>query len=128
MDYIKVSTSGDKQVRLALRAVIKEIGDLKVMQQLAQEAAHLAARYAPKKTGRLAISIRGNRNKTKAVVTAGKGFSRKYAGRVNYGDPKRWPNFTPRHFMQRASTAVEPRAVVMIDRAIDQMIDRKNFR
>lgn len=102
-----------------------DVEDLKdAFSGLAAEGAVLAARYAPKKSGRLAGDVRGNRAKSKAVVTAGR-KSVPYAGPINYGWPAR--HIAASGFMQRASDVMEPRAVSELERAINKQIRRRGL-
>jgi hypothetical protein len=99
-----------------------EVTDLKdAFAAIASEAATKAAGFAPRRTGRLAASVRGNRSKNKAVVTAGKA-SIGYAVVVNYGSPKR--HIAASQFMQRADEAMRPVALERINTAIQDAIRR----
>lgn len=102
-----------------------EIEDLKdAMGRIASEAADVAARYAPSKTGKLRASIRGNRAKGKAVVTAGRA-SVKYAGAINYGWAAR--NIKAAGFMQKADAEVGPRAVELLEDNINDILKDKDL-
>lgn len=108
-----------------LAALGAEVEDLKTaFAAIADEGAQLAAGYAPKRTGRLARDIRGNRAKSKAVVTAGRA-SVPYAGPINYGWPSR--NIEPAGFMQRASDDMEPRAIAKLETEINRLIHQKGL-
>lgn len=99
-----------------------EVDDLKeVFSAIAAEGAELASSFAPRQTGRLAQSLRGNRAKNKAVVTAGRA-SVPWAGPINYGWPVR--NIAPALFMQKADAELSPRAVQMLDDGIDKIINQ----
>lgn len=109
----------------ALTQVGVEIDDLKdVMGGIAALGARLASGFAPKRSGRLAGTIRGNRAKSKAVVTAGRARV-PYAGPINYGWRKR--NIAPARFMQRADTEVAPRAVQMLEDGVNDVIAREGL-
>lgn len=93
--------------------------------KLAADAADLAADLAPRRTGRLAASIRGSRARNYAAVTAGsKRVS--YAGVINYGWPKR--NIEASRFMQRADMLMRPRATAEIQAAINRLIRQGDLR
>jgi hypothetical protein len=99
-----------------------DVEDLKdVMAAIAREGAEEAARRAPHKTGALANTIRGNRAKGKAVITAGRGRV-KYAGAINYGWPRR--NIRARKFLQEADEAMETRAPELFEEGIAELIER----
>jgi hypothetical protein len=95
------------------------IDDLKdTFSEIAQAAAEVIRPGVPVKSGRLLASLRGNRAKNKAVVTAGRA-SVPYAGAINYGWPDR--NIKGQRFMQRADAENE-RWVHMIDQGITEAI------
>lgn len=99
-----------------------EVADLKeAFSSIAAEGSRLAASMAPRRSGRLAATIRGNRAKNKAVVIAGKARV-PYAGAINYGWPRR--NIKASLFMQRADAALAPRAVGMLEEGLGRAIGR----
>lgn len=103
-----------------------EITDLKsTFGGIASEGARLAARYAPVQSGALAKTVRGNKAKNKAVVTAGRARVR-YAGVINYGWPKR--SIRPARFMQRADEDMQPRALVMLEEGIEEAIKKTGLK
>ncbi len=109
----------------ALQAAGVAVDDLKdAFQPLAKDGARLASSFAPKGTGRLAKSVRGNRAKNKAVVTAG-GARVPYAGAINYGHRKR--NIEPSEFMQRADRRLRPDAERRIVAALDALIRKEQL-
>jgi hypothetical protein len=98
------------------------LDDLKdAFSEISSEGARLASSFAPKRTGALAGSIRGNRAKNKAVVSARK----IYSGPINYGWPAR--NIVPSGFMQKASSAMEPKALAELERAIERKIKERGL-
>lgn len=102
-----------------------EVEDLKnAFAKIADEGAQLASSFAPSVTGRLAADVRGNRAKSKAVITAGRS-SVPYAGAINYGWPKR--GIDPANFMQRADQAMQPRAIQMLEDEINTKIREKGL-
>ena len=108
-----------------LQALGLEVDDLKAaFSQVAAEGARVASREAPKRTGRLSRDVRGNRAKSKAVVTAGRA-SVPYAGPINYGWPAR--NIRANQFMQRTDEVMEPRAVQLLEQEINRQIRRKGL-
>lgn len=110
----------------ALLALGFDVEDLKrAFAAIAQEGAERAATFAPKRSGRLAGDIRGNRAKSKAVVTAGRA-SVPYAGVQNYGWPTR--NIMPTHFMQKTDVVMQPRAIYLLEQEINQQIAKKGLR
>lgn len=103
-----------------------EVDDLKdAFGAIAAEGAELASGFAPRgETGRLAADVRGNRAKSKAVITAGRS-SIPYAGAINYGWPKR--NIAPAAFMQKADEQLQPRALQMLEDDINHKIRQKGL-
>jgi hypothetical protein len=88
-----------------------------VMASIAAEGAQLASGFAPHKSGALAASIRGNRAKSKAVVSAGRA-SVPYAGRVNYQ-----AGFSSGYgFLQKADDALRPHIVQDLTDGIARLI------
>jgi len=109
-----------------LKAMGLEVDDLKdAFSEIAKEGAEVAARFAPRKSGRLAGDIRGNRAQSKAVVTAGRA-SIPYAGPINYGWPAR--NITGSGFMQKASDEMQPVAIQRLESEINEQIRRKGLK
>lgn len=102
-----------------------DVEDVKdVMAGIAAKGARLAAGFAPRRSGALAASIRGNRAKARAVVTAGKA-STPYAAVQNFGWPKR--NIPANGFMQRADNALQPIALRDLDAGLAKAIQRRGL-
>jgi len=113
-----VRVEGLNKTLRALQSYGVEVADLKdVMAGIAREGATLASRYAPKRSGRLRGTVRGNKAKGKAVVIAGRARV-PYAGAINYGWPSR--GIKPALFMQRADKELAPRAVEMLEAGLDE--------
>lgn len=109
----------------ALQQMGLEVEDLKdAFAKIAQQGAEKAADAAPKKSGRLAADIRGNRAKSKAVVTAGR-VSVPYAGPINYGWPSR--NIAPAGFMQTADEQMQPIALRLLEDDINTKLREKGL-
>lgn len=120
-----VRVEGLTRVIRDLQALGLEVDDLRdAFGSIASEGARLASSFAPVRTGRLAASVRGNRAKNKAVVSAGKART-KYAGAINYGWPAR--NIKPSLFMQRADKVMQPRALKELEDAIEKKITEKGL-
>lgn len=118
--------TGLTKVTRDLEALGLEVDDLKdAFSEIAAEGAEVAAGFAPKRSGALAASIRGNRAKSKAVVIAGGKRNAPYAGPINYGWPKR--GIAPSLFMQKADEAMRPKALDALEAAINQKIRSKGL-
>lgn len=106
----------------ALQRLGVEVNDLKgTMSEIAAEGARLASGFAPKRSGRLAATVRGNKAKAKAIVIAGRARV-PYAGAINYGWPRR--GIKPALFMQKADAALAPKAVEMLETGLDRAIQK----
>ena len=102
-----------------------DVDDLKdVMGSIASRAADVMQGFTPKVTGKLQASIRGNRAKGKAVVTAGRA-SVKYAGAVNYGWPKR--RIKPRNFTGKTDAVMEKESVQMLEDGLQKLIEQNGL-
>jgi hypothetical protein len=122
---VTVRVEGLNQKVRDLKALGLAVDDLKdAFSTVAATAARLAAGFAPKRTGRLAGDIRGNRAQSKAVVTAGR-VSVPYAGPINYGWAAR--NIEGAFFMQKASDEMEPVALTQLNHEIDKQIRKRGL-
>lgn len=120
-----VRVTGLNETVRALQKLGVEVTDLKdVFSGIAAEGARLASSFAPRRTGNLAASVRGNKAKNKAVVIAGKAKV-PYAGAINYGWRKR--GISPAGFMQKADTALGDQAVKMLEDGIADVIRRNGL-
>jgi hypothetical protein len=84
-----------------------------------------AAAAAPKKTGRLSDSVRGNRQQRKASVIAG-GSSVRYAGVIEYGYPKR--NIKAQPFIRRAGWQNQSFIIEQYEKNINSIIRKYNLQ
>lgn len=108
-----------------LKALGLEVSDLKdAFSKIAAEGAEKASQYAPRKSGRLASDVRGNRAQSKAVITAGRA-SVPYAGAINYGWPAR--HIAPSGFMQKADEDMQPVAIQRLEEEVNAHIRRKGL-
>ncbi len=102
-----------------------ELDDLKdAFGEIADQGARLASSFAPRRSGALAATVRGNRAKNKAIVTAGRARV-KYAGAINYGWPAR--NIAPSSFMQKADEQMKPKALEALDEALIAAAERRGL-
>ena len=111
------------------RALIElgiEVEDLKnAFGSIADEGARQAALFAPKRSGRLAGDIRGNRARSKAVVTAGRA-SVPYAGAINYGSARH--NIEPSGFLQKVDYGWQDYGLRRLEQEINTQIARRGLR
>lgn len=114
-------TGLDDTVR-GFRHLTVEVTDLRTaFAVIARSAAIAASAAAPRRTGRLAASIRPRATRFGAFVTA----NTPYAGAVNYGWPRRHIHAT--RFMQRADATIRITGPDLIERAIAQLIAREGM-
>lgn len=109
----------------ALRALGVDVGDMRnAFSTLSDEGARIAARRAPRRTGRLAGSVRGAQGISKAVISAGDSTV-PYAGAINYGWPAR--GISAAGFMQQADQELEPKVVQLLEQDIDTSIRKRGL-
>lgn len=114
-----VQVEGLRKTVRALQELGVDAEDLKaVFSEIAREGSQVAAAHAPRRSGALSGTIRGNRAKSKSVVTAGRARV-KYAGPINYGWPKR--NIKGQRFLQRADTEMQQVAPDMLREGIEDI-------
>lgn len=120
-----VRVEGLNRVLRDLQRLGLDIDDLKdAFQKVADRGAQMASTFAPRKSGRLAADVRGNRAKSKAVVRVGRA-SVPYAGALNYGWPAR--NIAATNYLQKTDKAMQPIAVGLLEQEIDRAIRRRGL-
>jgi hypothetical protein len=125
-ELLSVQVRGLGEMVAGLESLGVEVEDLKDgFEEIARQGSVLAARYAPKRSGRLAGDIRGNRARSKAVITAGRA-SVPYAGPINYGWARR--GIKPALFMQRADQELQPYALRRLEQDINSKIQSKGLK
>jgi hypothetical protein len=97
-DSFAIKVTGLQEVERDLARIGVKLSDLD-FRGIASEGMRLAASFAPKKSGKLAASIKGSKSKSRATIKAG-GARVPYAAAINYGWRRR--NIAPAGFMQRA--------------------------
>jgi hypothetical protein len=120
-----VRVDGLREVVRGLEKLGLEVDDLKgAFAPIAEQGARIAAGFVRSKSGRLAGTLRGNRAKNKAVITAGRA-SVPYAGAQNYGWKRR--NIDAQGFMQKADEMLQPRSLHLLENAINDAIRRSGL-
>lgn len=113
---------GGRQLRKTLRAAGDDLADLKdVHKQAATIAADRAASRAPRRTGRLAATIRASGTKTAGIVRVGNNTRVPYANPIHWGWKKR--NITANPFASHGAQESEPTWVQLYQRYIDTTLD-----
>ncbi|HEY1178608.1 MAG TPA: hypothetical protein VGF17_20835 [Phytomonospora sp.] len=124
--HVRYRIEGLTAVTRGLLELGLEVEDLKnAFSAIADEGARQAALFAPKLTGRLAGDIRGNRARSKAVVTAGR-VSVPYAGAINYGWARH--NIEPSGFLQKVDYGWEDYGLRRLEEEINAQIARRGLR
>lgn len=120
-----IAVEGLRGLNRDLLNVGVEIEDLKdVYGEIARVGAETAADFAPAQSHALEQTIRGNRAKGKAVITAGRARV-PYAGPINYGWPKR--NIEGAQFLAKADKVMEEKAPQMLEDGITAVLGRNGF-
>lgn len=129
-----VKVEGLNRVVRDLQKTGADVLDLKaVFSEIAAEGAHIAARFAPARSGKLKATIRGNKAKNRAQIIAGRAKV-PYAGAINYGwktghagKPRRgggWPlGIAPAHFLAKADAELQERAPQMMEDGLSRIIE-----
>ncbi len=120
-----VRVEGLNRLVREMTALGVEVADLKaVFGKVSDQGAALARGFAPKRTGKLAASIKGAKRKNSAIVRAG---SRRvpYASVINYGWPER--NIRPARFLQRADEQLQPTVAKEIDAELSRLIRERGL-
>jgi hypothetical protein len=114
---------GARQLRKGLRAAGDNLTDLKIVHgQAAGIAAGRARQLAPKRTARLAGTIRASGTKTAGIVRVGNNSKVKYAGPIHWGWPAR--HIKPNPFASTGATESQPAWLPMYSRYIDAALDK----
>lgn len=118
----QVTVENLPEVRRQLRAFQGDVEDLKDANAAAAETvAAAAAGRAPRRTGRLAGSGRGNRAAGRATVIFG-GAAVPYAGPVHWGWPARGIEGDP--FVVEAAQETESSWLPVYEQAVAQAVDK----
>jgi plasmid stabilization system protein ParE len=111
---------GGRRLRSTLRSAEGDLEDLKAANAAAAAiVAAYATATAPRRTGRLAGTIRGNRAAGRARVSAGYA-SVPYAGPIHWGWPAR--NIPAQPWISRAAQTTEPRWLPAYQRDIERVL------
>ncbi|GAA5153816.1 hypothetical protein GCM10023340_36410 [Nocardioides marinquilinus] len=109
----------------ALKQLGLEVEDLKgAFSTIASEAAGAIRAETPRRSGRLAGTVRGNRAQSKAVVTVGRSTV-PYAGVIRYGWPAR--HIPPNDYAGRGEQKYTPTAIHRLEQEIEAAIRRKGL-
>lgn len=124
--FVSTRVEGLNKLIRDLEQLGGDVEDLKdVFAGIAEKGARLASGFAPRLTGALGLSVRGNRSKNKAVVAAGSASRVPYASVINYGWAKR--NIAPARYMQRADDALQPIALRDLDEGLEAAVRKRGL-
>lgn len=117
-----VQVRGARQLRASLKKAGRDLQDLKdAHAAVASMVARVAQQRAPKRTGRLASTVRGSGTTTAAIVRAGR-KSVPYAGPIHWGWPARGIAAQP--FMSNAATGSEGAWLPIYEGAVEDALDQ----
>lgn len=120
-----VHVSGLREITRAMEKAGVDVEELKdAMGAVAAEAATTMQGFVPTRTGRLRGSVRGNRAKGKAIVTAGTARV-PYAGAVQYGWPRR--NIKPARYVERTDAVMDDRAAAILEAGWEEIANRNGL-
>ena len=115
-----VEVQGANRLRRTLKAAGKDLGNLT---QAHRDAARIAeqAVQSPRKTGRLAGTVRSSGTKTAGILRAGRA-SVPYAGPIHWGWPSR--GIPARPFLSDAATRSERQWLPVYEAAVEDALDQ----
>lgn len=117
-----ITVAGGRQLRATMRRAGVELTDLTdANRAVASTVATAAAPSTPRRTGRLAASVRPGATQTQAIVRAG-GAALPYALPIHWGWPRR--HITAQPWLSRAAQDTEPGWLPIYQTAIDRIIDK----
>lgn len=118
----EVRVEGLRELRRELRQAGDDLSDLKdANAKVARLVADKAAALAPRRSGALAASVRGNRAAGKAQVAAG-GARVPYAGPIHWGWPAR--GIEARPFVSDAAQQTEAQWLDIYTHDVQRVLDR----
>lgn len=125
MPKVTVQVDGLREVVRDLERAGVELDDLKDAQAaISSEGASTAQGYTPRRSGKLAGSVRGNRAKNKAEILIGRASVR-YAGPILFGWPRR--NIRAAHTIERTDTHMATAAPLILDRELSRIFTKYGF-
>lgn len=121
-DGVTVRVEGLNRFTRTLRRAGDDLTDLKdAHAAVGRVVAAAAQARAPRRTGRLASTIRPSRQARRARVSAGRA-SVPYAGPIHWGWPAR--NIAANPFLSNAATSTETAWVALYEDELNKIIDR----
>lgn len=121
-----VHVAGLRETTRAMEKAGVDVEELKdAMGAVAAEAADVMQGYVPVgRTGKLRGTVRGNRAKGRAIVTAGTARV-PYAGPIQYGWRRR--NIKPAQYVERTDAVMDDRAPALLEAGWDEIAKRNGL-
>lgn len=121
-DQPLVRVDGARELRRSMRRAGEDLGDLRAAnREVAAIASTATVVAAPRRTGRLAASVRPGATQTQAIVRAG-GAAVPYAQAIHWGWPRRGIAAQP--FAAVAAAATEPTWTAVYLTAVERILQR----
>jgi HK97 gp10 family phage protein len=119
---LRLEVQGLDTLVRTMRKAGEDLGDLKAANARAGEiVAAAASAMAPRRTGKLAASVRASKQAKRAQVVAGRAAV-PYAAPIHWGWPSR--HIDPQPFMSQAAQATEPQWLPQYKEDIDKVLDQ----
>lgn len=119
---VKVTVDGARELRRAMKAAGEDLRQLTaVHRRVGSIVTAAAAAQAPRRTGRLAGSVRPSATRTRARVAVGRA-SVPYAGPIHWGWPAR--NIEANPFIADAARSTEPEWTRVYRSEVDALIEK----
>lgn len=120
-----VRVTGIRESVRKLERLGAQTSDLKgAFRKVGDNVTKVARRLAPKRTGRLAASIRPSNAKNRSVIRAGRA-SVPYAGPIHWGWPKR--NIAAQPFLADAVEQEQDRSLTIIEAELQRIVRQLNL-
>lgn len=123
---LSVQVEGLRELVRDLERAGVDLDDLKdAIGRISAEGAETAQGHTPRRSGKLAGTVRGNRAKNKAQVTIGTARV-PYAGPIIFGWPKR--GIRPAHTIDRTDAVMVHRAPQILDDELGRIFAKYGFQ
>lgn len=119
-----VKIEGLSELRSKLRRLDKDLPKAltSLHKKVAEPVAAVARRRAPKRSNRLASSVRAGGSQKAAMIRAGTNVAKhRYAGVIHYGWPRR--NIEPQPFLTDAMQATQKQTIRTYDKELGRFLD-----
>lgn len=117
-----LNVEGGRKLRAALKAAGDDLADMTAAhKRITDIVIGTAGGKVPRRSGRLASSVRGSGTKTASVVRAG-GARVPYAGPIHWGWPTR--NISAQPFLVDAARATEPQWTAVYLEDLQAILDK----